>query len=536
MTWKTGIFSATVGAFIIEFYKKLSPDSGGQTAYLLCELSQQFSNFTNRPALTQLTQDCSPLQTSLSFSPSATIVCVIAMWMISLILSLSSALFATLLQQWARGYVQMPQIPGPMKDRACVRSSLFFGIQKYRMRISIETAPALLHISVFFFFAGVVILFYDIHKTVANIVSSFVGIVGLAYFALTILPYFRHDCLYRTPMSIMLWDIAHASLFSAAICLNLFLGGLHSSLVGVNTGIITSNRQSFLVGSLERSRGVIHKFKQHLKVRVKDGFENTIVQELKELSDTYLYIDALIWRLKLPSMDEESKAQRVLACIPRDTVFKLMRHFKLRKLFLDHLDTLLQSCEPESPAIGFAENKGKTRLLMCLRTIHTITLDPDFDDGGGFIRRKFAKVWRMQAMWAHSDTEIRITSRSICALLAANLLRTRQFVPSQLSWLQDVTGKEPSELFDADAITRANMNIKAFVSGVLAHQGGDLPAEHAISFTETLAILMDARTRRPFDSTAFRTRLSVLIADIRQSAAEGSTEIVAKLERMFNGI
>jgi len=35
INWKTGIFSATVAAFIIESYKMLPPDSGDQTAFLL---------------------------------------------------------------------------------------------------------------------------------------------------------------------------------------------------------------------------------------------------------------------------------------------------------------------------------------------------------------------------------------------------------------------------------------------------------------------------------------------------------------------
>jgi hypothetical protein len=526
-TLKTGLFSATVGAFIIEFYKKLSPDSGGQTVDLLCEISQQFSDFTNRPA-----RACSPPQTSQSFSPSASIVWVISLWMISLILSLSSALFATLLQQWARRYVQMPQIPGPPKDRACVRSFLFFGTRKYQMRMSIETAPALLHLSVLFFFAGVVILFYDIHTTVANIVSLFVSIVALAYFSLTFLPYFRHDCLYRTPMSNMLWYIAHASLFSAAICLHRFLGGLHSFLVGANPGSITSDIQRFLVRSLETLGGVIKKHKQ----RLKDGFGDTIVQRLKQLSDTNVYLEALTWWLQLPSMDEESKAQQVLTCIPRDTVVQLMGHYKGRSVFLEHLLTLLRSCEPGSSSTGLAENERRIRLLMCLRTIHSITLDSDFNDNTGFIRRNFAEFGRMQAMWAHSDPEVRITSRSICASLARYLLRTRQFERSQLAWLRDVTGEEPRTIFGADPDTQARMNLKAFVFGVLAHQQGDLPAEHATSFTESLANLMDAGTQRPFDSTAFRTRLPVLIADIQQSTAAGSAEIVDKFDRMFSNI
>ncbi|KAI0263161.1 hypothetical protein BGY98DRAFT_889945, partial [Russula aff. rugulosa BPL654] len=39
----TGLFSATVGAFVIEFYKKLSPDSGGQTVALLQQISGQLA-------------------------------------------------------------------------------------------------------------------------------------------------------------------------------------------------------------------------------------------------------------------------------------------------------------------------------------------------------------------------------------------------------------------------------------------------------------------------------------------------------------
>jgi hypothetical protein len=41
---KTGFFSAIVGAFIIEFYKTLSPDSGGQTVALLQQISHQLPN------------------------------------------------------------------------------------------------------------------------------------------------------------------------------------------------------------------------------------------------------------------------------------------------------------------------------------------------------------------------------------------------------------------------------------------------------------------------------------------------------------
>jgi Family of unknown function (DUF6535) len=120
---KTGLFSATVGAFIIEFYKKLSPDSGDQTVALLCQISQQLSNFVNG--------SCSTPPIGQSFSPGASIIWVNAMWIMSLLLSLTASLFATLLQQWARRYVQIPQIADEPKRRARVHSFLSFGTQKH---------------------------------------------------------------------------------------------------------------------------------------------------------------------------------------------------------------------------------------------------------------------------------------------------------------------------------------------------------------------------------------------------------------------
>jgi hypothetical protein len=77
------------------------------------------------------------------------------------------------------------------------------------------------------------------------------------------------------------------------------------------------------------------------------------------------------------------------------------------------------------------------------------------------------------------------------------------------------------------------MTLKAFFFGVLAHQGDDLPAEHA--FTETLAILMDAATQSPFDRSRFQTEFTDLIVRVEQDRTEGSAEVAQKLRQMFMG-
>ena len=175
---KTGLFSAIVGAFIIEFYKKLSSDSGDQTVALLQQISHQLPNSPNIPYSNTANQP----------SPHGTaMIWVNALWLISLVLSLTCALIATLLQQWARRYIETPKSANILRHRARVRSLLLFGTSLYKITLIVEILPTLLHLSVYLFLGGLVIAFHTIHKTVAIAVDVAVGVSGLAYIALSIL-------------------------------------------------------------------------------------------------------------------------------------------------------------------------------------------------------------------------------------------------------------------------------------------------------------------------------------------------------------
>jgi hypothetical protein len=490
---------------------------------LLCQISQQLPNFPNG--------SCSTTPIGQSFSPGTAIIWVNAMWMMSLLLSLTSALFATLLQQWARKYLQMPQIPSEPKPRARVRSSLFLGTQQYYMYFAVETAPTLLHISVFLFFAGLVILFYTIHKAVAIIVSISVGIFVVAYVMVTIFPYIYHNCPYRTPMSNIWWYISHRHLLSLSLSLLWLFEQLHGCVVPPNDGQNPSVRQRILSPILDDVRDAVNKHRQ----RLKDGFRETIVQWALEASDN-VDVKALAWWLKLPALAEESKAQDFLACVPQKMIVQLMNDPESKVVFSEHLLTLLRSCEPGS-LVGLDENERKTRLLVCLHAINRIAqecVNPNSDIDVNFMRTNFANIRLMQAMWADSDPGIRVTSRSICALLARRLL-SDSLGETELRWLEAVTGASSNMIFISNITDRDRMNLKAFVYGVLAHQGPDLPAEHATSFTETLAILMDAGIESPFNKAQFETQLSALLEQIERDATPRSTglEVAAKIRLIF---
>ena len=272
-SFKTGLFSAVVGAFIIEFYKKLSSDSGDQTA-LLQQISHQLANSPNNAYSNTVNQLNQPS------SPATAMVWVNALWLISLVLSLTCALIATLLQQWARRYTETPKSTNMLRHRARVRSLLLLGTRLYNIPLIVEILPTLLHLSVYLFLGGLVITFHTINKTVAIAVDVAVGISGLAYVALSILPCLDVKCPYRTPISKILWYPCHALLSLATLCLHRCTLGLHRPLnqpvlsrqQGVLLRWVRSRRFSvsdhwrFLTDGLEKS--IRHRAVEVLKMGI----------------------------------------------------------------------------------------------------------------------------------------------------------------------------------------------------------------------------------------------------------------------------
>ncbi|KAH9984556.1 hypothetical protein BJV77DRAFT_952712, partial [Russula vinacea] len=121
------------------------------------------------------------------------------LWLLSLIVSLSCAHSATLLQQWARRYLLITQNHGSkLLDRAQVRSFFAEGVTKYHLPGVVEALPALLHISVFFFFSGLLIYIYNIHRALFFLIIPPILFCGFAYSGLTLMQILHHSCPYQT--------------------------------------------------------------------------------------------------------------------------------------------------------------------------------------------------------------------------------------------------------------------------------------------------------------------------------------------------
>ncbi|KAJ7665748.1 hypothetical protein B0H17DRAFT_1336463 [Mycena rosella] len=192
-----GLFSASLTAFIIESYKTLTPDSGNTTAAMLAQISKQLA-----ASASGATFEAPP--PAVFVVPAASVICNI-LWFISLGFSLSCALIATLVEQWARDFVQKTDMrPAPV-IRARIFSYLYYGLKRFNMHVLVDLVPLLLHMSLVLFFAGLVAFLLPINRTVMAVAAALLGILVVVYCVLTVLPLVYFDCPYRTPFSTVLW-------------------------------------------------------------------------------------------------------------------------------------------------------------------------------------------------------------------------------------------------------------------------------------------------------------------------------------------
>ncbi|KAF8500283.1 hypothetical protein F5888DRAFT_1371032 [Russula emetica] len=158
----TSLFSAVVATFIGVSIQDLKPNSQDTSAFYLANIYQILAdvNVTLPPAL------ATPPQ----FSPTSSAIWVNSLWFLSLVMALTCALLATLLQQWARRYLWVTQPTCTPHRRSRLRSYFAEGVDKSQLPWATEALPALLHCSLLLFFVGLAVFLFNIHHTVFTVV------------------------------------------------------------------------------------------------------------------------------------------------------------------------------------------------------------------------------------------------------------------------------------------------------------------------------------------------------------------------------
>ncbi|KAJ7921983.1 hypothetical protein B0H13DRAFT_1546427, partial [Mycena leptocephala] len=177
--FRAGLFSASLTAFLIESYKTLTPDSADDTVRMLVQISHQLAATANGTTF--------QIPSSLPFTPPAGALACNILWFISLGLSLTCALIATLLDQWARDFLHRTEMRSAPVIRARVFSYLYYGLKRFKMHFIVEMIPLLLHTSLLFFFAGLIAFLIPVNAVIMSVTAALLVIMAGVYALLTLL-------------------------------------------------------------------------------------------------------------------------------------------------------------------------------------------------------------------------------------------------------------------------------------------------------------------------------------------------------------
>ena len=175
------------------------------------------------------------------------------------------------------------------------------GVEKMHIAWVVESLPTLLHLSLFLFFAGLVLFLFDINHTVFSSVVWWIGIFSIVYGLITLAPIFRHDSPYFSPLSLPAW-------FLYATISHLFFTARLSML---------SNR---LVDfrTWEHLRTLRDRYRDWILGGVEEAAEQTVLERLSD-------IDAGIFGWTLDVVGDDDRLEKFFAAIPGFFKSKLVK-------------------------------------------------------------------------------------------------------------------------------------------------------------------------------------------------------------------
>jgi hypothetical protein len=254
------------------------------SAYYLANIFQQL-NGTQVPTLPN---------PAVSFTAPTWAVWVNGLWFMSLVISLTCAASATLLQQWARRYLRLAYPRYSPHKQARIRAFYANGVEQFHLQKLVELLPALLHISLFLFLVGLAVFLFNVNLSIFKAVVVWVGLCVVLYSYLTFLPILRKNSPYSAPLS-----------ESLSICF---------------TGI----RSSFF-HLIERSPGLFTRFPSLLQPRNRDtsavqlgGFFShsmrTTAEQFAFRLGPEIDLDSLMWTFQ--SLDEDKELEQFFEGVP----------------------------------------------------------------------------------------------------------------------------------------------------------------------------------------------------------------------------
>ena len=277
--FKAGLFSAVVAFSLVESYKWLSPNPAQETVYLLNEtvtqltrVSQQLFNMSCGIPLGNIAAE-----NTQPFKRIKLAVMVNVIWFASIVICICCAVFATLIQQAARRYLELTQGRGTPYERARLRRFMFNGLRRFYAFRFFQVLGMFMHLSLLLYCVGLIVYVFSIDRSMVSF--SIFSCNLLLYATVTILPSFFLDCPYVTPFTAPTWRLYHLLLLGIFSTIRVFTHLPHSLLK-------LGPQNSRLLSWSRRWRDILKGQVDKRKQRLSDGLQRSI--ELHAMDATVL--------------------------------------------------------------------------------------------------------------------------------------------------------------------------------------------------------------------------------------------------------
>ncbi|KAH9952773.1 hypothetical protein BGW80DRAFT_578662 [Lactifluus volemus] len=345
----TGLFSAAVAALLAVSIQDLRPNPQDTAAFYLANIYQLLADPNISLASTLFTPATPP-----PFSPPRYAIWVNSLWFLSLVISLTSALLATLLQQWARRYLTATQPPrlSPHK-RARIRWFFADGVEKFHLPLAVETLPTLLHVSLFLFFSGLLVFLFNINHTTFSIVAWWVGLTGGIYGCIALLPIFRHDSPYYAPLTFSAWFLFNSVLYEVF-------------------RILTFVTRSFDYFS-STTYGRFDAMREAYRKRTSWSIVKTAQEGASKMSTE---IDCHVLKWTFEALDEDHELEQFFEAIPAFCTSQVVHE---PRRMLANLDDRVLTAACEELLIRtlssrlLSERMKEKRLILCMQALNTLS-------------------------------------------------------------------------------------------------------------------------------------------------------------------
>ena len=170
-------------------------------------LSRAFPPFTSSFFTSSVASSASTLDVPTPTGPSRSTIWLNILWFSSLVLSLSSASIGILVKQWLNEFESGLSGDSDSEQVAKLRQYRLSNLKNCRVGTIVNAIPVLLQAALALFFAGLLVLLWDLNHSVAGVTAAFILATGLFIIGTTVAPLIMPRCAYLSSQSLAIYAI-----------------------------------------------------------------------------------------------------------------------------------------------------------------------------------------------------------------------------------------------------------------------------------------------------------------------------------------